>query len=343
MTLGFSPLPRFTVLSPEDQQWRMFAAGHAGSPMQHPTWLDALVRAYRLEARIMALTDGSILAALPVVRSRLPRRPRWTSLPFTDTLEPVSVNSGYRDELVAAVAEQRDIQPVLIRTGAGLPGWSCRQVGTTQVIDLSNGADHVLRSASLHHRRSVDRARRRDTGLSARLITCRREFLVANLALYTQSRRRLGAPTQPRRYWSQLWRMHERDQAVTIGVYLDDALVASGVFMVGSGRAVLKHAASDLATRRLRTNHMMFITAFEQLAARGERFIDFGITDLHNSGLRNFKARWGGEERPAYFSATDARLLPDTLEPGRLVSQTIKHTPAVVGRTVGTLGYRFVA
>lgn len=334
-----------TLLSPEDQGWRTFAAGHASSPVQRPTWLDALLRAYRLQARIVAVTDsqGVILAAVPMIRSKLPSRQRWTSLPFTDTLEPVAMNRVCRDELLVAAAQDGDTQPILIRTQVSLPGWFSRQVGTVQVIDLSGGAAGVLSGADAHHRRSVKRAHRAEVGLTASPITSRSEFLGASLALIAQSRRRLGAPTQPRRYWSQVWELHERNEALTIGVYLGRKLLATGVFIIGGSHAVYKYGASDSATRQLRTSYLMLTTAFDQIAARGARSMDFGITDLHNTSLRRFKARWGGEEQPAHFSATDARLLPDTLEPGRLLTRTIQHTPVFVGRAIGSLAYPFAA
>jgi Acetyltransferase (GNAT) domain len=313
--------------------------------MQHPTWLDALTRAYHLYARIVALTDsqGVILAAVPMIRSKLPWRHRWTSLPFTDTLEPVAESRARRDELLVAAAEDGETQPILIRTHAPLPGWFSREVGTVQVIDVSNGAEGVLRGANPHHRRSAKRAQRPEAGLTARPITSRSEFLGAGLALTARSRRRLGAPTQPRRYWSQVWELHERGEALTIGVYLADKLVANGVFIVGRSHAVFKYGASDLATRQLRTNYLMFATAFDHIAARGIRSMDFGITDLQNTSLRRYKARWGGEEQPAHFSATEARMLPATLEPGRLVTQTVQHMPVLVGRAIGSIAYPFVA
>jgi hypothetical protein len=95
--------------------------------------------------------------------------------------------------------------------------------------------------------------------------------------------------------------------------------------------------------RKLRTNYLMLATAFDQLAAAGAQTIDLGITDLNNTSLREYKARWGGEEQPAYYSATDVRLLPDTIEPAPLLARAIKHTPVQVGRTIGTLAYGFVA
>lgn len=339
------PLSQLTFLPPESPQWRSFTLTHATSPVQHPAWLDTLTRAYGLEASITALTDsqGAILAALPMIHNKLPWRRRWTSLPFTDTVEPVAVNREYRDGLLVAAAEDSNAQPILVRTQAPSPGWVSREVGTVQVIDVSNGAEGVLRAVGAGTRRQVKRAQRPEAGLTARPITSRSEFLGAGLTLMAQSRRRLGAPTQPRRYWSEVWKLHELDEALTVGVYLADRLVASGVFLVGSSHAVYKYGASDAASWKLRTNYLMFTTAFDHLADRGVQSMDFGITGLRNTSLRRFKTQWGGEERPASFSATDARLLPDSIEPGRLLTQTIQHTPVLVGRVIGSLAYPFVA
>jgi hypothetical protein len=336
-------LSHLTLLSPEDLGWRAFAAGHATSPTQRPSWLETITRAYGLKAQIVALTDpdGSILAALPMIRSKLPWRHRWTSLPFTDTIEPLAVDAAHRDELLVAVAEDGDLQSILVRTHAPPSGWFSRQVGTVQVVDLSNGAEGVLRGAKRKTRQNIKLAQK--AGLTARPITSRSEFLGASLTLMAQSRQRLGAPTQPRRYWSRVWQLHEREEALTIGVYLCDKLVANGVFIIGSNHAVFKYSASDSATRHLRTNYLAVATALEHIAARGVQSMDFGITDLRNTSLREYKARWGGEEQPAHFSATGAGMLPGTLEPGRLLTKTIQHTPVFVGRAIGSLAYPFVA
>jgi CelD/BcsL family acetyltransferase involved in cellulose biosynthesis len=332
-------------LDAADPRWRTFAEQRSTSPLQLPAWLDLLTVAYRRRGRVVALADatGAIVAALPMVHSKLPWQSSWTALPFTDTLAPIAVNEQARDELLTALAAEPSDGPVLVRTEARLQGWTPRELGTVQLIDVSNGADGVLRGASSATRRNVKRARRAEAGLSAKPLISDREFLGPNLALITQTRRRLGAPTQPRRYWARLWELHERQEALTVGVYLRDRLVASGVFVVGNDHAVYKYGASDSATWELRPNFLMFATAFDLIAARGVRTLDFGITDLSNRSLREFKTRWGGDELPAYYSATDPRLLPKSLEPARLLTRTIQHTPTLVGRGVGALAYPFVS
>ncbi len=332
-------------MSAEEPSWRQFAQLAATSPLQLPVWLDVLIRAYRLRARVLVLSDstGKVSAALPMISAKLPWKRGWTSLPYTDMFDPVALSREWRDELLAKVAGDATDGPILIRTDVGLPGWTSRQLGTVQVIDVSGGAEGVVRDASSATRRNLKRAQRRGAGLSVRPITGASEFLGPNFDLMVQSRRRLGAPTQPRRYWNEIWGLHVQGGALTMGVYLAGTLVASGVFVLGEKHAVYKYGASDSAAWKLRPNHLMFATAFDELAARGVRTMDFGITDLANRSLREFKSRWGGEEKPAHYSATDAHLLPDSLEPGRLLTQTIQHTPELVGRAVGALAYPLVA
>jgi CelD/BcsL family acetyltransferase involved in cellulose biosynthesis len=331
------------LLSPEDRAWRTFAVEHATSPLQHPSWVDLLTGAYGLKARVWALIDpsGTIVAGLPMIRTKLPWRQRWTSLPYTDMLDALHVERTHREELLLALAGLNE--PILMRSQADVEGWVSREVGTAQVIALAAGPDEVLRSASAATRKNLKRAQRPSSGLRARPITSREEFLRVALDLMARSRSRLGAPTQPRSYWSGLWGLHERGEALTIGVYHEGKLAATAVFMVGRSHAVFKHSASDLATRDLRTNYLAFATALEHLAALGLRSLDFGITDIRNTSLRRYKTQWGGEEQPVRFSATDAGMLPDTLEPGRLVTAVLQRSPSFVGRAVGSLAYPFVA
>jgi hypothetical protein len=331
-----------TELSPADGRWRAFATAHATSPLQSPSWLDAMACAYHLRARITALTDerGTIVAGLPMIRSKLPWRRRWTALPFTDTFEPMAVDAAARDELLARLAQGGSPERILVRTRAAVPGWFSRQVGTVQVFDLSGGVEQVLRGARSKTRQNVRLARK--SGLTARAIVRREEFLGASLAVTVDSRRRLGAPTQPQRYWSKIWSLHEREQAFTIGVYRNERLLANATFIVGCGHAVFKYSASDTATRDLRSNYLAFATALEHMVERGVSTMDFGITDLRNESLRRYKRHWGGEEHAAHFSATDPGMLPDSLEPGPLLTGAIQRSPAFVGRTVG-FAYPFAA
>jgi CelD/BcsL family acetyltransferase involved in cellulose biosynthesis len=337
-------LTNLTILSPEDRRWGTFVAAHASSPFQSVDWLKTLTSAYGLTAQVVVLIDneGELKAGLPLVRSMLPIRKRWTCLPFTDVVEPIATNSATREELLMAIANDWQTDPIIIRANVSAPGWTSRQVGTVRTIDVTDGASGVLRDAGSNAKREVKRANK-ETSLRAAVVNSREEFLGPYYRLTARSRRRVGVPTQPRRYWSRVWDLHEEDLAMTIGVYRDGTLVASGVFLLGPTHAVYKYGASEPSAWKLRPNHLMLSVAFDRLAERDASTMDFGLTDLANTSLREFKGRWGGQETAASFSATDPRLLPNGTEPGRLLTATIRHTPVLIGRAIGTLAYRYMA
>lgn len=333
------------IMDAADPRWRSHALEHADSPLQHPAWLDTLIGAYGLRARVAALTagDGTVLASLPLIASKLPWRRRWTALPFTDALAPVAADAAQRERLLGALAERPHLKPALVRTRAQAPGWTSRRVGSVHTLDISAGLDEVLRAANRQTRQNVRVAERSERGLTVRALTSRSEFMGPHLALVARSRSRVGVPTQPRRYWSRLWEMHERGDALTLVVDVDGRIAASGLFLLGASEAVYKYSHADLVTRNLRTNYLLLAAAIERLNELGLRSLDFGITDLRNESLCRFKRQWGSEERPAYFSATDSALLPRTIEPGRLLSKTIQRSPSALGRTIGSLAYGFIA
>lgn len=333
------------ILEPGDPRWRSHALEHAESPLQHPAWLDTLIGAYRLRARVAALTaaDGTVVASLPLIASKLPWRRRWTALPFTDVLAPVAADGEQRRRLLEALAERPGLKPALVRTHVEASGWASRRVGTLHTLDISQGLDEVLRAANRQTRQNLRVAQRPEHGLAVRALDSRSEFMGAHLALVARSRSRVGVPTQPRVYWSRLWEMHERGDAITLVVDVQGRIAASGLFLLGAGQAVYKYSHADLATRNLRTNYLLLAAAIERFAELGLRSLDFGITDVRNESLCRFKRQWGSEERPAYFSATDAGLLPRTIEPGRLLSKAIQRSPSALGRTIGSLAYGLVA
>ena len=72
--------------------------------------------------------------------------------------------------------------------------------------------------------------------------------------------------------------------------------------------------------------------------------LDFGRSDLHSTGLRQFKSSWGANEVPLVYSrlgaargaAGDDRL-------GSALGFVIRRSPRLVCRFAGELLYRYAA
>jgi len=145
--------------------------------------------------------------------SKLPGRQRWTSLPFTDTLEPVTtdrvteMSCWFQRPPRATCGRSSSAHRLPSLVGSRVRSAPCR------CLNVSNGAAGVMRGASPHHRRSVTRAHRPEIGLTARPITSRSEFLGASLTLTAAVAAGgwVRHPASPL-LGPRVWELHEQDE-----------------------------------------------------------------------------------------------------------------------------------
>ena len=91
----------------------------------------------------------------------------------------------------------------------------------------------------------------------------------------------------------------------------------------------------------MRPNDLLFLEAIRWGSENGYSHLDFGRTDFQNTGLREFKSRWGAEETQLVYSFSAP--VPD-VEDGHLMSlahNVIRHSPLWVSRLSGELFYRY--
>jgi hypothetical protein len=165
--------------------------------------------------------------------------------------------------------------------------------------------------------------------------------------LHLQTRRRLGTPVQPMRFFRLLW---ERVLAGGLGFVLlalhDGVPIAGAVFLAWNGTLVYKYGASDARFWRLRANNLVLWSGIRWGCENGMRTVDFGRTDLDNRGLRDFKNGWGAREEPLMYSALHGPAEMDGVSHGggtatRMLSIVIRHTPAWTCRALGEVLYRY--
>jgi len=112
--------------------------------------------------------------------------------------------------------------------------------------------------------------------------------------LHLLTRRRLGLPIQPRRFFDLL---EQEVLAAGLGFVVTarvgDVPVAAAVFLTWNNMLVYKYGASD--ERFYRFGAMTFLLWKATLDAknRGLSLLDLGRTDADNSGLSTFKERLG--------------------------------------------------
>ena len=292
-----APLQRLEIANPE---WAAFVASSADAlPIHRPEWAQLLADCYRFEPFVLA-TRGAhdeIVAGLPVlaVGSALGRR-RWISLPFTDHCPVLGCESVTTGSLLDRIDDARaaaGASSLELRSALGLTP-APAALGYRHVLELGGDADAVYAG---FHPSQVKRALKRidrDRELTLRPAQKVEDLTRVFYGLHLSTRRRLGSPVQPRRFFELLWRrMIEPGLGSVLLAYAGPRPVAGAVFLRSGDRLLYKYAASDPKAWGLRPNHLIIWEAIRAACATGVRSLDFGRTELAHEGLRNFKLSWG--------------------------------------------------
>jgi CelD/BcsL family acetyltransferase involved in cellulose biosynthesis len=207
------------------------------------------------------------------------------------------------------------------------------------VLALDGGIEAVQRRFTKSQvLRGVRRALRE--GLRAEVRTDR-DALATFYRLHVDTRRRLGVPTQPRRFILGLEELFDQGLGFVLIVRLEHRAIAAAVFLAFRDVLTYKYGASDARFLAARPNNLLFLEAIRWGCERGFRSLDFGRTHWGHDSLRAFKLSWGPEERELRY-----RLIGGAKPGGRnaraerLLATVIRRGPPLAGRMIGEVLYR---
>jgi CelD/BcsL family acetyltransferase involved in cellulose biosynthesis len=285
-------------------------------------------------------------AGLPIaeVSSRIRGR-RWISVPFADYCAPLGSFSATEilPQQLALARDTAGSSSLEVRAPLVGAGVHRQSHWLRHVLRLASDPDAQLLAFHRATRRNVRHAER-----SGLVIRERRDVGALTeifYRLHLDTRRRLGVPVQPRRFFRLLW-----EELVATGLgfvliaYAGAKPVAAAVFLSWNGNTIYKFSASDPAAWRARPNNLLLWHAIRQAIENGHRSLDFGRSDLDQEGLRAFKAGWGADEEPLVYSHVCEQA------PGMavrrvsgLLAPAIRRSPRWVPRLIGELLYRHAA
>jgi CelD/BcsL family acetyltransferase involved in cellulose biosynthesis len=339
------------ILPPADERWADFVRHHpAALPFHLPSWSLVLGESYGFRPFVLAVADeeGGITGGMPVmeIRGRI-NGSRWVSLPFTDRCPPLASDQATAARLVRLAEQARKLANIQrLEVHGDLPGTEVvhrRLPGIGHVLPLSPDPSVTFRGFSRSQvQRNVLKAER--SGLTVRRATTREDLTDLFYGLHLRTRRRLGVPVQPRRFFDLLWR---RIIASGGGFVLlasrDGHPIAGAVFLTAGRTVIYKYGASEPSAWPLRPNNLIFWHAIRWSCENGFAEFDFGLSDVGNRGLRNFKNGWGAIEESLVYATLGAEP-PRSLQAGALLlSPLIRRTPLWLCRVVGETAYRYAA
>jgi CelD/BcsL family acetyltransferase involved in cellulose biosynthesis len=339
-----------TCLSLDDLRWTSFVQ-HCpdATAFHHPAWARLIAECYGYRTFALALIDdnGQIVAGMPVVEARRPLSGRrWISFPFSDYCPPLLRDGTYLAALTDGLVRQKEVGILSLEVRSALLEQSRVHLYSHAVIHtlaLSPDPDTVFR---IFKRTQVQQGIKKAESDG---VTVRRASSLTDLdvfySLHAQTRRRVGTPVQPRRYFELLWkRLIEPGLGFILLAYHGEAPLAGAVFLAWNGTVIYKYSASDPASWRLRPNNLVLWKAIKWACENGYHTFDFGRTDLTDKGLRNFKNGWGTREEPLVYSIiADRPPKPMSGRLSRWMSAVIRRSPPVVCRFLGELFYKYAA
>lgn len=339
--------PLVTRLTIDDRRWQELVASRPeATAFHHPAWAALLNECYGHRPFVLALAnaDDTLAAGVPVLEARGLRGRRWASLPYTDACAPLG-EQAYLAQLVASLDDERRAAGVdRAEVRALVEGPAAHHVarGVVHELALQGDPEAVRAGFTQNVRRGVGRAQREQ--VRVRQGSERGDLLDAFYALHLATRRRLGVPIQPRRFFELLWeRMLEPGLGFVLVAESRERPAAAAVFLVWNRKLIYKFGASDPACWGVRPNHAIFWDAIRRGCELGCEVLDFGRSDLQQQGLREFKSGWGAVERPLVYTTLGAPPRPSSGRAERLLARVIRRSPLWVCRLFGERLYKYAA
>src|SRR6476661_404686 len=290
-----------------DREWDNAISLHPDATIFHSTaWARVLADTYgHRPCYIQMSLNGSLFALIPMmeVQSALTRS-RGICLPFSDYCTPLTFNS-FGHELVAQklqqIARERRWSYFELRSHSIVPNdVPASESYYGHLLDLRIGPEALISNFSSSVQRAVRKAQR--SGLSVSIQTGP-EAMAQFYKLHVRTRRRHGAPPQPRSFFINVQR-HLIGAAHGFIVIVEGQKrpIAAALFFKLGRHAVYKFGASDERLQELRANNLAMFEAIRYLAEGGAETLHFGRTDKENEGLRRFKLSWGATEEEIRYA-----------------------------------------
>jgi len=339
---------KIEIIDPsKDCRWSEFVKEHPNGVVFHtPAWIKLLSETYGYRPLAYTFMDstGIIHRGIPFLEISSPLiGKRWVSLPFTDYCPPLYTKSEELQailEYLINIRKAQKLKNIEIRFPIHNKGIFWDNSFVLHILRLDKNPEVVFKGFRKKGVQYEIKKAQRD-GVEVRTCASKKEFeIFYDLQLMT--RKRLGVPIQPKRFFELLWdRLIEKDFGFVLIAYKNAVPLSGAVFLKYKSTVSYKYSASDPNYLRLSPNNAVLWRAIEWACINGYEVFDFGKTRVANVGLRNFKRGWGTVEQslPYSFIASSPASSGSGLF-HRLAGTVIRHSPSFVCRGIGEALYK---
>jgi CelD/BcsL family acetyltransferase involved in cellulose biosynthesis len=292
-----------------DHNWRPALERQAQEMLDfNQRWLDLITRVYGYQA--LSLTtrgpDGAITGYLPICALQGAfGRMRLVAIPFSDTCPLLAKDDATTNELVdqaIELARRHKARYLELRAGvndalAARPDLTAQNLYARHWLPLEADAEAIWAGLRKSVRGSIRKARK--LGVRARVAQTLDDVdSFYRLHLRTRTKKH-GMPTQPRRFFHDMWNTFSPDGAIRILLAEYEGIPIAAIVLLASGRTVrYAYSASDERYLHLDPVYLLMWEAISWGCGQGFERLDLGRSARDNHGLMAFKRHLGGVEEP---------------------------------------------
>jgi lipid II:glycine glycyltransferase (peptidoglycan interpeptide bridge formation enzyme) len=316
----------------------------------HPTWSIVLSKTYGYRSFVLAVKDvgGQIVGGLPLmeINSWLTGK-RWVSLAFTDHCKVLvrdkEALEALAEKLINETAQEKTLRVEIRDNLPPMNGAVSKKSHYVHYLSLGGNEEKLFRS---FRKKGVQYCIKK--GLKNDVVVSRRtsdEAVLDFYDLHLLTRKKLGVPIQPRKYFVNLWReIINQNMGFVALAHYHDKPIAGGVFLHYRGKLIYKYGATDPRYLNVYANHALLWEVIKWASSNGFEVFDWGKTEKNDEGLRKFKLGWGTNEEELGY--TYINRLPLDYSAGwkkRITEKTVQKCPVWVCRALGELLYKHTA
>jgi len=326
-------------------EWDALAGAHPEATLYHRgPWLEVLQRAFGVRPSVATISDsGSAKAACLLAPGGNPIRRSLISLPFSDFCPPLAMNDSAREELLSGLAVIRNRPRLEMRGVAGTDPWNVLYHFQRWTLDLSRPFQAIEKAADRETRRHLRRAR--EAGVTVER-SRDAEAMDCFFNLQLESRRRLGVPSQPLKFFRAVYEVFAKIDAIDVWFALHQGKRIAAVVILRDGNDLHAKWSARAAGSPDGASHLIFMAIAEHHAQLANS-LDFGRTDSRNRGLSRFKRELGATATDlpySYFpqmpTVTSAENLTGVWQ---TASRVWRNLPLPVARVLNSVTYRYLA
>lgn len=324
--------------------WDTALTRFPGATLYHrDPWLRALRRTYGMNLIVVALADsGAVRAIALLARSHGLLGTRLVSLPFSDSCEPLARDAGARAELMRRLVESRIARSIELRGASGPAPWRNVDCFLHWRVDLERPFAEIQKTFGRHLKNKAKRARREGVTIDR---GSGRDYMERFYLLQLVTRRRLGVPPQPFRFFDAVHNEFAPAGNCEIWFARHDGQDRAGLVLLRDGDELYYKWGARSDDGPPGANHLLTASLVEEFAQQAKS-LDLGRCDSRNAGLVSFKSDLSGVSRRltyAFYPAAPHTVSSEVLTgPAKLVSIVWKRLPLPLTRIAGEALYRFL-